>query len=96
MLDDVFEPKREPARSIYNAFQAEATKRKGRSIDEWITAEREAVFREAVSQAQKLNLRPLSMSEIERAERSAVGSIDYGAQWAYAIVASMQKIVSAN
>ncbi len=57
-MDDVFEPRREPARSIYKAFQAEARKRKGRSVDEWITAEREAVYREAVSQAQKHNLTP--------------------------------------
>jgi hypothetical protein len=47
-MHDIFEPRREPARSIYLAFQAEATKRKGRSVDEWLSAEREVVYRATV------------------------------------------------
>ncbi|MHA6848766.1 hypothetical protein [Ralstonia syzygii] len=88
-MRDVFEPKREPALSIYNAFQAEATKRHGRSVEEWIAAERDAVFRESVHQAQKLELRVPSMEDVMRAERYAVGSVDYGAKWAYGVVRAM-------
>jgi hypothetical protein len=90
-MDDIFEPRREPARSIYLAFQAEATKRKGRSVNEWLTAEREAVFRESAHQAQMLGLRVPSMDEIVSAERYATGSVDYGAKWAYCVVDAMRR-----
>lgn len=87
---DIFEPKHESARSIYLAFQTEAAKRKERSVEEWIKAEREAVFREAVHQAQKLGLRAPTIAQVIDAERYAMGSIDYGAKWAYCIVKIMQ------
>ncbi|KVK72765.1 hypothetical protein WJ47_16845 [Burkholderia ubonensis] len=92
-MHDIFEPKREPACNIYNAFQTEATKRKGRSIEEWIAAERDAVFRESLRQAQKFGLRAPSMDEIVSAERYEMGSIDYGEKWAYGIVEAMHKAV---
>lgn len=50
-MDDIFKPRQEPARSIYQAFQLEAGKRRGRSIEEWIAAEEDAVLREGVIQA---------------------------------------------
>ena len=53
-MSDVFEPRNEPAKSIYLAFQAEATKRKARQVEEWVKAERAAVHRECLHQAQKL------------------------------------------
>nr|WP_241019530.1 hypothetical protein [Burkholderia sp. Ac-20345] len=90
-MQDIFEPRREPARSIYHAFQAEATKRKGRSIDEWLAAERDAVFREATHQAQSLGLRAPTMDEVVSGERYAAGSVDYGAKWAYCVVEAMHK-----
>jgi hypothetical protein len=90
-MQDIFEPRREPARSIYLAFQAEATRRKGRSINEWSTAEREAVFRESTYQAQMLGLRVPTMDEIVGAERYACGSVDYGAKWAYCVVNAMRR-----
>lgn len=89
MKRDIFEPKREPALSIYNAFQKEAAERKRRTIEEWIDAERNAVHRESVHQAQRLGLRVPSMEEVMRAERYAVGSADYGAKWAYGVVDAM-------
>jgi hypothetical protein len=89
-MADIFEPRREPARSIYLAFQAEATRRKGRSVDEWLTAEREAVYRESIHQAQMLGLRVPTMDEVVSAERYATGSVDYGAKWAYCIVNAMR------
>lgn len=90
-MHDVFRPRHEPARSIYDAFQAEASKRKGRGVDDWMTAERDTVFREAAHQAQKLGLRVPTMDEVIRAERYASGSVDYGAKWAYGIVEAMRK-----
>ena len=89
MKRDIFSPIHEPALSIYNAFQNEATKRKGRNVDDWIIAEREAVMRAATNQAAILGLRVPTMSEIVRAENYASGSVDYGAKWAYGVAEAM-------
>lgn len=89
-MHDVFQPRHEPARSIYDAFQNEATKRKGRTVEEWMTAEREAVMREATMQAMRLGLRVPTMDEVVRAERYASGSVDYGAKWAYGVTEAMK------
>ena len=93
-MRDIFEPRHEPARSIYLAFQAEAAKRKGRPVDAWIKAEREAVLRECAHQAQMRGLRAPSMDEVTAAERYAQGSADYGAKWAYQLVRVMVPVVS--
>lgn len=90
-MRDIFEPCREPARSIYHAFQNEAAKRRERTVDEWLKAELDAVFREATHQAQKLGLRVPTMDEIVRAERYATGSVDYGAKWAYCVAEAMRR-----
>jgi hypothetical protein len=90
-MRDLFQPIFEPARSIYEAFQAEAKNRSGRSVEEWMTAELNAVYREAVIQAQALGLRAPSKEEVESAERYAMGSVDYGATWAYKVVDAMRK-----
>lgn len=42
-MPDIFQPKSEPARSIYEAFQLEAAKRNERGMDEWQSAELNAV-----------------------------------------------------
>lgn len=88
-MSDPFKPTRDPARSIYEAFQAAAAHRAGRSPDEWMAVERDAVFKEAVHQATKLGLRAPSIAEVESAERYAVGSVDYGATWIYRVVKVM-------
>lgn len=90
-MRDCFEPHHEPARSIYNAFQAEARRRKGRGVDAWMKAERDAVLREAARQAQSLGLRCPTMEEVTAAECGAMGSTDYGAKWAYGVVDAMRK-----
>jgi hypothetical protein len=64
-MHDVFQPRHEPARSIYNTFQTEARCRKGRSVEEWMAAEREAVMREATHQAARLGLRVPTMDEVD-------------------------------
>lgn len=86
-----FRPSQEPARAIHDAFQREADKRKGRSVDVWIAAELEAVFEAARLAAGQHGLRPLSMDEIKSAERYARGSADYGAKWAYTVVDAMRR-----
>jgi len=73
------------------AFQEEAKKREGRSVEEWMAAEVAAVHREAVHQAQAHGLRALSREEVERAERYAMGSADYGATWVYKVVEAMRR-----
>lgn len=93
-MRDIFEPRDESAKSIYQAFQTEAVRRKGRPLDEWIKAERDAVFRECVNQAQKLGLRAPTPDEVAAAERYARGSIDYGAKWAYQVVRVMKPIAA--
>jgi len=88
---DPFRPRQEPARSIHDAFQLEASKRKGREIEVWIGAELEAVFEAARLAAGQHGLRPLSMEEIKTAERYARGSVDYGSKWAYTVVDAMRQ-----
>lgn len=90
-MRDIFEPRQEPAKSIYAIFQAEAEKRSERSIDEWQAAEREAVYQEAVFQAEKRGLRTPTIEEVKHAESNASGSIDFGAKWSYGIVEAMRK-----
>jgi hypothetical protein len=91
MTRDPFEPRHEPARSIYLAFQTEAAKRPGRSVEQWQEAEIQAVFAEANRQSDLLDLRPVTREQVERAETYARGSIDYGLQWALAIVNEMRR-----
>jgi hypothetical protein len=82
---DFFEPRTEPARSIYLAFQAEAKLRKSRSVNEWIEAERRVVHQAAIHQAELLGLREPTLEDVEAAERTARGHVDYGSKWAYGI-----------
>jgi len=90
-MKDIFQPRSEPAKSIYEAFQIEAAMRNDRSLDEWQLAERNAVQREAAMQAHKLGLRVPTMEQVERAERYAFGSIDYGCKWALGVVNAMRQ-----
>lgn len=90
-MKDFFEPKTEPARSIYRAFQVEALKRDGRDFERWREAELDAVYQEAVSQAKKLGMRVVAKKDVEDAENYACGSADYGAKWAYRVVDAMRK-----
>ncbi|KVV07501.1 hypothetical protein WK77_16255 [Burkholderia ubonensis] len=86
---DVFRPFREPARSIYDALILEGARRRERGTDEWLSAEREAVLREAIVQARRLGIRAPTMADVEREERLAVGHSDYAAKWARGVAQSM-------
>ena len=90
-MSDIFQPKTEPARSIYEAFQLEAAKRNERELDVWQSAELNAVHREAGIQAQRLGLRVPTLEDVVNAERYAMGSVDYAAKWAYRVVDAMHK-----
>lgn len=84
-MSDVFRPRNEPFRTIYDAFQAESAKRKGRTPEEWMRAEREAVWRAARDYAEMYGHRVPTMDEIKIAERQAEGHTDCGAKWAYGV-----------
>lgn len=88
---DPFRPRVEPAGAIYDAFQNEAAKRKERKFEEWVAAEIQAVLGCAVEQAQKYGLRAPTREEVERAERYAMGSVDYGAKWSFGVVEAMRQ-----
>ena len=80
-MQDVFRPVSEPSATIYDAFQLEAKNRNGKSPSEWIPAERHKVWMTAVAYAEKHGLHPPSIEEIEKMEKSAYGSADYGSKW---------------
>lgn len=83
---DIFEPKCEPERAVYRAFQEEARNRKGRSFEEWGEAEVSAVHRAAARRFPSHGLPAPTLEQVRRAEAYARGSIDYGATWIYALV----------
>jgi hypothetical protein len=89
-MNDIFEPRNEPAKSIYLAFQDEATKRKGRSVPDWTQAELARVHSEACNHAQRLGQHAPTLEEVARAESSAKGHIDYGAKWALRVAEIMR------
>jgi hypothetical protein len=84
-MKDVFRPRTDPARLLYDAFQAEAEKRPGRPVEFSVLSERAAVWRAARDYAQQHGLRVPTLVEVEKAERLAMGHVDYGAKWAYGV-----------
>jgi hypothetical protein len=84
-MRDIFCPTKDPARSIYLALVDEMGKRSGRSVSDWILAEREAVLREARIQAQVWRLKTPTLEEVESAESCACGHTDYAAKFAYGV-----------
>lgn len=75
-------------RPVFEAIRAklnqETELRIGRSLEEWILAERECVMREVNRQRQLLAYEPVGIATIERAERLAVGHTDYIMKYALA------------
>jgi hypothetical protein len=90
--NDALRPRGAPAAKIYDAFQEEAAKRKGRTPDEWQVAERQAVLLAATSVALEFDLPPPTLRLIMDAELDSVGSIDYAAKWAIKIVNAMKEL----
>ncbi|WP_018234425.1 hypothetical protein [Thioalkalivibrio thiocyanodenitrificans] len=90
-MRDIFRPLQDPARTIYDAFQAEAANRDGRSVEQWIAAEAKAVLDAATQAAQRLGLRAPTPEEVEHASILARGHVDYGAKWAYGVARTMEE-----
>lgn len=88
----VFRPHHDPARTIYDAFQEEALLRDGRSVAQWSDAEVQAVWRAARDYAQQHDLVIPTLEQVIRAEQSARGHVDYGAQWAYQVARAMRVV----
>lgn len=89
--EDIFRPRSGPAQVIYDAFQAEAALRKGRSFQEWSTAETRAVLEASVMVARRDGLPEPDMQDVERAEVTASGHVDYALKWACGMVEVMHK-----
>jgi hypothetical protein len=81
-MNNLFQPRHEPAKTIYNALIKEATYRQQKSCDEWIIAERNVVYQTAVRYAQHNHLRIPTMEEVVSAETSACGHVDYAMKFA--------------
>jgi len=84
-----FKPKREPAKSIFEAFQRESAKRDTNKSD-WIQNERKAVFDAATKYATERGIKLPTMAMVEEAEQYACGHTDYGAKWAYKLAGLME------
>lgn len=89
---DLFAPRHEPAKSIYEAFQSEAAHRHSRSLDAWIEAELQAVHATSVRLAASMHLSAPTLDQVRSAEVYARGSVDYGAKWAYALCRVMKPL----
>lgn len=70
--------------AIRARLRAETDQRPGRSLEEWILAERECVMQEINRQRSLLAYAPVSLATVERAERLAVGHVDYVSKYACA------------
>jgi hypothetical protein len=82
---DPFRPQFEPARAIYDAFQIEGRKRSGSGLNEWVCAERNAVWRSARDFAQQRGLSVPTIEQVEKEEVLAMGHVDYGSKWAVGV-----------
>lgn len=89
MSFDALRPRNDPARAIYDAFQAEALLRHRRDLDEACTKERQAVHRAACEYAKSHGWSEPKMLDVQQTELYARGSADYGATWAYALARRM-------
>ncbi len=98
-MKDVFRPRHEPAKTIYDAFQLEASERSGRTVADWQDAEKQAVWRAARDYAQQHGLRIPTIADVEHADLLAAGHTDYGAKLAYGVAQCMseqRKVIGAG
>lgn len=89
--DSIFRPKREPERTLYDAFQTESEKRPDRTINVWIDSERRAVWNAAKAYALEHDMRVPLLAEVQICENAALGHVDYGAKWALYVAEYMRK-----
>lgn len=91
-----FRPQHEPARTFYDTFQTEATKRAQRTLAEWCEAELLAVHEAACRYAAHHGLAAPTLEQVARAEVSARGHTDYGSKWALGVAAHFQNEAHAS
>ena len=70
--------------TILTKLNAETLHREKRSMDTWILKERECVQREVNRLRTLLERPPISIADVERAERLALGHSDYVRKYAHA------------
>ena len=87
-MSDLFRPRTEPARTIYDTLVTEAEHRHQRMSD-WIECERTAVWKAARDYAQQHGMKVPTMAQVCVAERQACGHTDYAAQFAYGVAETM-------
>jgi len=84
-MSDMFTPKHQPAKKIYEAFMEEAKNRSFFSVDEWIANERIAVLKAANKYCVENNLKQVTVEEVMKAENNAYGHSDYAAKFAIGV-----------
>lgn len=89
--EDTFRPRFEPARSIYDALTVEQEYRHSRLTEEWIDAERRAVYRAAIKAARTLGLRAPTIEDVLAAETTACGHTDYSSKFATYVADAMKR-----
>lgn len=74
-------------KAVYEAIRAklnaETERRKRRSVEVWIIAERHCVLSEINHQRALRSYNPIGIADVERAERMAVGHSDYISKYAH-------------
>ena len=70
--------------AILSKLEAETHLREKRALDVWICEERACVQREINHQRAFLGKPPVSIDDVERAERTALGHSDYTRKFAHA------------
>ena len=91
-MRDHFRPRSEPAKTIYDALVTEAKKRDSRPCEEWIYAEKQAVWEAARDYAQQHGLRVPTMADVHKADQQGCGHTDYAAKLAYILASTMTKV----
>lgn len=89
-MKDIFRPRNEPARTIYDAFQKAAAVRSDVPIETWVMRERLTVWTAARDYAQQHGMRVPTIEEVQDAENVAMGHVDYGSKWAYGVTEAMR------
>ncbi|MDY0748992.1 hypothetical protein SNE35_31125 [Paucibacter sp. R3-3] len=67
----------------------EAAKRPGRTVEQWTTAEVNAMWAAARDFAEQHGLRVPLLADVVRVERQACGHCDYGSKWALYVTGLM-------
>jgi len=76
------------------AFQKAAKGREGRSVEEWDAAEINAVYETACRLAPAHGMKAPTREQVATAHTYALGGVDFGATWTYAVIRRMQQAVA--